>query len=212
MNTEKAKAKYGVAGAIAIMMQIQMLIVGAALVLTGCGVISVIKTSKQGLYIDSYHRLIVYILQAVVCLAILIFGFLHFHKKKIIYFRAVIYCYAAMEAVRCALLSTVGVDEWASIAAKLLLVLLSCGLVLMAEHLGERKYGVLSYILIFLEATLFLVFALNFATDSRLLYKVLPVVGVLICASICLFNEAKIKQKAYFDGLRALKAKEGNEV
>ncbi|MBR3039427.1 MAG: hypothetical protein IKI20_02040 [Lachnospiraceae bacterium] len=209
MNPEQRKAKYGVGGAIAIMMQIQLIVVCAALILTSYGIISTLKTGKEAAVSIEWNRLIVYTLQAITCIAILVFGTLHFHKKKIAYFKWVVYCYAFLEAVRCALLSTNGIEKWPSIVAKFLLVMLACGLILLAEHLGEKKYNILAYVLIFLEAALFLVFAFNFATNSRLLFKLLPIIGVLICASICLFNEAKIKQKAYFDGLRAEKAKEG---
>ena len=94
---------------------------------------------------DAPRRLVVYILQAGACLAIMLFGFFHFHKKKTQYFKGVVYAYALLEAV------------------------------------------------------LFLLFALHFATDGRILFKVLPIVGILISASICLFDEAKIRQKAYFE-------------
>ena len=190
MGKEEKRKKYGISGGIAIMMQIQMIIIGIALIITGYGIVS---------SFDSPKRLVVYVLQAVTCLTILIFGLFHFHKRKMSYFKTVIYVYALLEAVRVALLSTNGVDEWAGILAKLLMVGLSCGLVILAEHLGEKKYANLAYLLIFLEAALFLLFALMFATEGRLLYKVLPIVGILICASICLFNEAKIKQRHNFD-------------
>ena len=190
MGKEEKRKKYGISGGIAVMMQIQMVIIGLALSITGYGIIS---------SFDSPKRLVVYALQACTCLTILIFGLFHFHKKKMAYFKGVIYVYALLEGVRCALLSTNGIDEWAGILAKLLLIALACGSVLLAAHLGEKKYSNLAYLLIFFEAALFLLFALRFATDGRLLFKVLPVVGVLICASICLFNEAKIKQRHYFD-------------
>jgi len=56
MDKEKQREKYGIAGAIATIMQIQMLVVGLALVLTAYGII---------VSFDSPSRLIVYILQAV---------------------------------------------------------------------------------------------------------------------------------------------------
>ena len=185
MSKEKSREKFGISGGIAVLMQIQMVIVGLALIITGYGAVC---------SLNSPRRLIVYILQAITCLTILFFGLFHFHTRKIIIFKVVIYCYAALEAVRCALLSTTGISEWPSVLAKLLLVALACGLVVLAEHLGERKYASLSYLLIFFEAALFLLFGLLFNTGGRLLFKILPLVGVLICGSICLFNEAKIRQ------------------
>ena len=185
MGKEEQRKKYGISGGIAIMMQIQMVIIGIALIITGYGIIN---------SFDSPNRLVVYALQAGTCLAILIFGLFQFHKKKSSYFKAVIYVYAVLEGVRCALLSTNGIAAWAGILARLLMIALACGLVLLAEHLGEKKYSNLAYLLIFFEAALFLLFALMFATGGRLLFKILPVVGILICGSICLFNEAKIKQ------------------
>ena len=189
MNEEKQK-KYGIGGGIAVMMQVQMILVGIALIITGYGIVC---------SFDAPRRLVVYILQAGACLAILLFGFFHFHKKKTQYFKGVVYAYALLEAVRVSLLSTNGVDDWAGIVAKLILVFLACGLCILAAHLGEKNYNLLAYVIIFLEAALFLVFALHFATDGRLLFKVLPIVGILISGSICLFNEAKIRQKAYFE-------------
>ena len=190
MSKDEQRKKYGIKGVVAVMMQIQMIIVGIGLIITGYGIIN---------SFDSTKRLVVYILQAFACLAILLFGLFHFNKKKAAFFKGVVYSYALLEGVRCALLSTSGVDGWAAIMARLLLVALACGLVLLAEHLGERKYCNLAYLLIFFEAALFLIFALMFATNGRLLFKILPVVGVLICTSICIFNEAKIRQKQYFE-------------
>ena len=190
MDKNQLKEKYGIGGGIAVMMQIQMVLIGLGLILSGYGI---------ACSIDSPRRLIIYILQAVVCVTILFFGLFRFHTSETVFFKTVIYAYAMLEAVRCALLSTYGVSEWAGIMARLLLVALACGLVILAEHLGEKKYSNLAYLLVFLETSLFLVFALLFSTDGRLLFKVLPMVGILICASICIFNEAKIRQIKYFN-------------
>ena len=145
MGKEEKRKKYGIGGGIAVMMQIQMIIIGIALIITGYGIVS---------SFDSGKRLVVYLLQACTCITILVFGLFHFHKKKMSYFKGVVYAYALLEAVRCALLSTTGIDAWAGILAKLLLVALSCGLVMLAEHLGEKKYSNLAYLLIFFEAAL----------------------------------------------------------
>ena len=185
MGKERSREKFGISGGIAVLMQIQMVLTGIALILTGYGIVR---------SLDAPRRCIVYILQAIVCLAILVYGLFLFHTGKDIFFKIVIYCYAAMEAFRCALLSTNGIGEWAGIFAKLLMIALTCGLVILAQHLGEKKYAYLAYLMIFLEAALFLLFGLLFKTGGSLLLKVLPLVGVLICASICIFNEAKLKQ------------------
>ena len=186
MDKEEARKKSGIGGGIAILMQVQMILVGIALILTGYGIVC---------SLDAPRRLIVYILQAVTCITILVFGLFHFRDGKVKFFKVVIYCYAVLEAVRCALLSTTGVSTWAGVLAKLLMVALACGMVVLAEHLGEKKYNLLSYLLIFLETALFLLFAMLFATGGKLLFKLLPMVGILICASICIFNEARIRQK-----------------
>ena len=196
MDKEKMKQKYGINGVIVVLMQVQLVLVGMGLIISCYGVIS---------SFDAQKRMIVYILQAVTCLAMLIFGVFHFHKKKMVYFKAVIYFYAALEAVRCALLSVNGVDDWAAIPARLFLVALACTAVILAEHLGEKNSNYYAYIMMFLEAALFLVYCVGFpgVTEGRMLFKILPLVGLLMACSICLFNIAKCKQREYFDQLRA---------
>ena len=192
VDKEKLQGKYGIGKSIATLMQIQMVLVGLALILTAYGVTT------------SYHalpRMIVYILQAIACIAILVFGFFHFHKKDNRYFKAVLYSYAFLEAIRCALIGTDGVSRWAAIMARLLMVGLACLLVLLGEHLGEKKSNYIAFMIMFMEAALYLVFALGFVTE-RIIFKILPLVGILIAASICLFNTAKIKQREYFEGLQ----------
>ena len=193
MDKDKLKKKYGVAGAIAVMMQIQMALVGCALIITGYGIT---------ISFDARPRLIVYSLQAITCIAILVFGLFHFHKKKTIYFKGVIFAYAALEAIRCALLGTTGVDQLPAIAARLIMVALACLSVLLGEHLGERRSNFVAALILFLEGALYLIFAFAFSTD-RLIFKILPLVGIFIAASLYLFNVAKVKQKEYFDVLRA---------
>ena len=189
MDKEKQREKYGIAGAIATIMQIQMLVVGLALVLTAYGII---------VSFDSPSRLIVYILQAVTCIAILIFGLFHFHKKEKMYFKGVVFAYAALEAIRCTLLGTTGVDKIPAYAARLIMVVLACLSVLLGERLGERKANFIAALILFLEAALYLIFAYAFAT-GRLIFKLLPLVGILIAGSLYLFNVAKVKQKEYFE-------------
>ena len=193
MDKDKLKKKYGVAGAIAVLMQVQMALVGCALILTGYGIT---------VSFNARPRLIVYCLQAITCIAILVFGLFHFHKKKTVYFKWVVFAYAALEAVRCALLGTTGVDPIAAVATRLIMVALACLSVLLGEHLGERRGNFLAALILFLEGALYLIFAFAFSTD-RLIFKLLPLVGILIAGSLYLFNVAKVKQKEYFDSLRA---------
>ena len=196
MDKEKLQKKYGINGTIAVLMQVQLVLVGMGLIISCYGVINSFNAQK---------RMIVYILQAAACLAMLIFGLFHFHKKKMIYFKTVIYFYAALEAVRCALLSVNGVEEWAAIPAKLFLVALACTAVVLAEHLGEKNSNYYAYLLMFFEAALFLVYSLGFpgVSEGRMLFKILPLVGLMMACSICLFNVAKVKQREYFDKQRA---------
>ena len=197
MDKDKYMAKYGIANTIAILMQVQLVLIGGALIISGIGIS---RTLGQA---NSLNRLVVYCMQAVVCIAILVFGIFHFHKKKTVYFKTVLYVYAIMEGVRCAILRTGGVDDWAAIASRVLMIAISWALIILATHLGERKYVPVSYFLIFEETALYLVFILGFPGVTGWLYKLLPLVGILIAASICLFSEAKTKQKEYFDSLRA---------
>lgn len=191
MDKDQKKNKYGIAGAISVMMQIQMVLVGAALILTGYGIT---------VSFDVPTRLTVYILQAITCLAILVFGLFHFHKKEKAYFKGVVFAYAALEAIRCTLLGTNGVDQIPAYAARLIMVALACLSVMLGERLGERRANYIAALILFLEGALYLIFAFAFATE-RLIFKLLPLVGILIAGSLYLFNVAKVKQKEYFDSL-----------
>ena len=191
MDNEKLKQKYGISKRVAVMIQIQMCLVGMALIITLYGVIKAIQSPA---------RLIIYCLQAATCVVILVFGLFLFHKKDIRYFKGVVLFYAALEGIRCALLRTGGVDHWSSVLARLLLVGLACCAVVLGEHLGEDKYNSLGYLMVFMETALFLVFAIGFpGVEASLLYKVLPLAGILIAGAILLFNEAKIRQIRYFE-------------
>ncbi len=191
MDREKLKQKYGISRTIAILMQVQMCLVGMGLVISAYGMIKAVQSPT---------RLIVYCLQALTCLVILIFGLFLFTKRDIRYFKGVVIFYAVLEGVRCALLRTGGVDTWSATLAKLLLVALACCAVVLGEHLGEEKNSPLGYLIVFLETALFLIFALGFpGVEANLIYKILPIAGILIAGSIVLFNEAKIRQIKYFE-------------
>ena len=191
MDNEKLKEKYGISRTIAVLMQIQMCLVGMGLVISMYGVIKAIHAPT---------RLIIYCLQALTCLVILIFGFFFFHKKDIRYFKGVVIFYAILEGVRCSLLGTGGVDHWSATVARLLLVGLACCAVVHAEHLGEQKYSPLGYLIVFQETALFLLFSIAFpGVETNILYRILPIAGILIAGSIVLFNEAKIRQIKYFE-------------
>ncbi len=189
MDNEAVKQKYGITKRIAVMLQVQMCLVGLGMVITLYGV-----TQST----DSVSRMAVYLMQAIICAAILIFGLFLFKKKDVRIFKSVVILYAALEAVRCALLRTGGVDTWSAVLARLLLVGLACCAAVLAEHLGEEKYNSLGYLIVFQETALYLVFTLGFpGVETRLLHKILPLAGVLIAASIVLFCEAKVQQAKY---------------
>ena len=184
MDREKLKQKYGISRTIAILMQVQMCLVGMGLVISAYGMIKAVQSPT---------RLIVY------CLHLFLFT-----KRDIRYFKGVVIFYAVLEGVRCALLRTGGVDTWSATLAKLLLVALACCAVVLGEHLGEEKYSPLGYLIVFLETALFLIFALGFpGVEANLIYKILPIAGILIAGSIVLFNEAKIRQIKYFEEEKA---------
>ena len=77
MDREKLKQKYGISRTIAILMQVQMCLVGMGLVISAYGMIKAVQSPT---------RLIVYCLQALTCLVILIFGLFLFTKRDIRYF------------------------------------------------------------------------------------------------------------------------------
>lgn len=187
MNNEEVLKKYGIRKRIGVMIGIQVLLVIAALVLT---IFGIIRST------DSWNRVVVYLGQALACVAIIIFGLVGFKKIDIRNFRMIINSYALLEAIRVSLINLNGIKDVYAILIKLVLVIITCNCVLFAERLDKKSSIYISYSLIILETILYILFWLGVpAVGTRVLYTFLPFVGILIASSLCLFNKARIEQE-----------------
>ena len=181
--------KYGLKKKTGLGIFIQVLLVICALAIT---IIGIIKST------DSWNRIVIYIGQALTCITLIIFGIAGFKKFDSRNFKVVIYSYAVLEMLRVAFLKIDGIQEIYAILAKIILVLITCDCVLFAERMNDKKSLYINYALIGLELLLYVVFLIGFpAVSKRLLFTVLPFVGILIAGSLCLYNKARIEQETF---------------
>ena len=186
MKNKEVIEKYGIRKKMGIAIVSQVAFIIVALVLT---IIGIIKST------DSINRLIIYIGQSIACISIIVFGLVNFKKRDANHFKVVINAYAMLEALRAALLVTDGIKPFPAFLARFLLTILACNCVLFAERLGDKKNNHIVYRLLFLEIVLYIVFLFGFpAVGQRLLFTILPFVGILIAGSLCLFQKARNEQ------------------
>lgn len=170
-----------------VLLRIQVVIVFLALIITVVGIYN---------SFTSPLRLVVYICQAIACISIIIYAILHFHNTKAEHFKRVIYSYAMLEVMRCALLGTTGTPLWAGIAARALLATLACNCVYFAQNLESKKSVYISMAVVSLETLLYLVFFLGFpGMRESVLLTLLPLVGVFLAFSMFLFNIVRLGKK-----------------
>lgn len=187
MNNEEVLKKFGVRKKVGIMVFIQTLLVIAALIIT---IFGIAKST------DSWNRMVIYIGQAIACVAIIVFGIVGFTKRDIRNFKMIITAYALLEALRVVFINLNGIKEIYAILIKAILVIITCDCVLFSERLDKKSSSIISYVLIFLEVILYIVYFVGVpAVGTRLLYTALPFVGILIASSLCLFNKARIEQE-----------------
>lgn len=187
MEEKEIREKYGISKKMGIAIFCQMLLVVAALVISIIGIVRIPNPS----------RLIVYVCQAVVCVLILLFGFIHFKDRDRRYLKFILYAYAALEALRVALIVTIGVSQIYGAIAKFLLVATACVSVLVAERMDTRNVDKFAVAMLILEIALYLVFIIGFpGVMLGTINRFLPLVGVFIAGSVVLFIQAKNQQLA----------------
>ena len=189
MNNKEMIDKYSITKKTGAMMLLQVLLMIGALIISLFGVFTSLDL------VNSLNRLIVYGGQAAICVATVVFGVYYFHKKDVKYFRSLVIGYALLEAIRVSLLRTDGIAEIYGFLAKFVLVLLALDAALLSERL-EKKEGLrLALTMVGLEILLYVIFIIGFpAVRTRLLYMIVPLVGILMAGSMCIFVTGRLEQ------------------
>ena len=96
------------------------------------------------------------------------------------------------------MLQTGGISGIYSFLAKFILVLLALDAAFLSERL-EKKEGLrLALTMVGLEILLYLIFIVGFpAVRTRLLYMIVPLVGILMAGSMCIFVTGRLEQILY---------------
>lgn len=192
MENKEIIKEYSITKKTAIMIMIQMILIIIAFVLSVAGIVRTFDVS------NGINRLVIYIGQALTCFAIVLFGIHFFNKKDNKYFRSIIMSYALLEALRVSLITTDGVGDIASFLAKFILVLLVLDAALLSDRVDKKEGLYLSLTMVGLEIALYLVFIIGFpVVRTRMLYILLPFVGILITGSMCLFITGRLEQIKY---------------
>lgn len=189
MNNKEMIDKYSITKKTGITILLQLLLMIGALIISLFGVFTSLDL------VNSLNRLIVYGGQAAICVATVVFGVYYFHKKDVKYFRSLVIGYALLEAIRVSLLRTDGIAEIYGFLAKFVLVLLALDAALLSERL-EKKEGLrLALTMVGLEILLYVIFIIGFpAVRTRLLYMIVPLVGILMAGSMCIFVTGRLEQ------------------
>jgi hypothetical protein len=192
MKNNKIINKYNISKKTRILILIQMILLIVALFISLFGVFRSLDL------VNSTNRIIIYGGQALICFATIIFGVYHFNKQNTKYFRGIIMAYALLEAVRVSLLQTNGIEEIYSFLAKFILVLLALDAALLSERIDKKEGLNLSLTMVGLEILLYIIFLIGFpAVRTRLLYMIVPLVGILMAGSMCIFITGRLEQNLY---------------
>lgn len=192
MNNKEMIEKYSITKKTGITILLQLLLMIGALIISLFGVFTSLDL------VNSLNRLIVYGGQAAICAATVVFSLCYFNKKDKKYFRSLVIGYALLEAIRVSLLRTDGIAEIYGFLAKFVLVLLALDAALLSERL-EKKEGLrLALTMVGLEILLYVIFIVGFpAVRTKLLYMIVPLVGILMAGSMCIFVTGRLEQIRY---------------
>ena len=192
MNNKEMIEKYSITKKTGIMILLQMILMTIALMISLFGIFKSLDL------VNSFNRLIVYGGQALICLATIVFGVLHFNKQNTKYFRKLIIGYALLEGIRVALLQTGGIAEIYSFLAKFIMVLLALDAALLSERIEKKEGLYLALTMVGLEILLYLIFIIGFpAVRTRMMYMIVPLVGILMTGSMCIFITGRLEQIFY---------------
>ena len=192
MNNKEMIDKYNITKKTGIRIMLQMILMAGALI------ISIFGIFKSLDFVNNINRLIVYGGQAFICFATIIFGVYYFNKRETKYFRSLVIGYALLEAIRVSLLQTGGIAGIYSFLAKFILVLLALDAALLSERIEKKEGLYLSLTMVGLEILLYFIFIVGFpAVRTRLLYMIVPLVGILMAGSMCIFVTGRLEQILY---------------
>ena len=192
MSNKGSIKKYTISDKTKKLIVLQLVLMLGALIISLCGIFKSLDL------VNSLNRLVVYGGQAAICFATILFGMYYFGKKETKYFRSLVIGYALLEAIRVSLLQTDGIANIYSFLAKFILALLVLDAALLSDRLEEKKGLYLSLTMVGLEILLYLVFFIGFpAVRTRLLYMIVPLVGILMAGSMCIFVTGRLEQISY---------------
>lgn len=192
MNNKTIIDKYKITSKTGIWILLQLIVMTGALIISLFGVFTSLDL------VNSLHRLIVYGGQAAVCLATIIFGVYYFGKRNTKYFKSLVIGYALLEAIRVSLLQTDGIAGIYDFLAKFILALLVLDAALLSERIETKKGLYLALTMVGLEILLYIIFLIGFpAVRTRLLYLIVPLVGILMAGSMCIFITGRLEQIHY---------------
>lgn len=192
MNNKEMIEKYSITKKTGIMILLQMILMTVALMISLFGIFKSLDL------VNSINRLIVYGGQAIICFATIVFGVLHFNKQNTKYFRKLIIGYALLEGIRVSLLQTGGIAEIYSFLAKFIMVLLALDAALLSERIEKKEGLTLALTMVGLEIILYLIFIIGFpAVRTRMMYMIVPLVGILMTGSMCIFITGRLEQIFY---------------
>lgn len=192
MNNKEMIEKYSITKKTGIMILLQMILMTIALMISLFGIFKSLDL------VNSFNRLIVYGGQALICLATIVFGVIHFNKQNTKYFRKLIIGYALLEGIRVSLLQTGGIAEIYSFLAKFIMVLLALDAALLSERIEKKEGLYLALTMVGLEILLYLIFIIGFpAVRTRMMYMIVPLVGILMTGSMCIFITGRLEQIFY---------------
>ena len=192
MNNKEMIEKYGLSKKTGVSILLQLLLMAVALIISLFGIFKSLDL------VNTLNRLIVYGGQAAICLATIVFGVFYFGKKDTRYFKSLVIAYALLEAIRVSLLQTDGIADIYSFLAKFILVLLAVDAALLCAKLEEKAGLFLSLTMVGLEILLYIIFIIGFpAVRTSLLYMIVPLVGILMAGSMCVFVTGRLEQLTY---------------
>ena len=192
MNNKEMIEKYNITKKTGITILLQIIMMTGTLFISLFGVFTSLDL------INNLNRLIVYGGQAAICLATIVFGVYYFHKQDTKYFKSLVLAYALLEAIRVSLLQTGGIAESYSFLAKFILVLLALDAAFLYERLEKKEGLYLALAMVGLEILLYVIFIIGFpAVRTRLVYMIVPLVGILMAGSMCIFVTGRAEQLLY---------------
>ena len=192
MNNKEIIEKYSLTKKTSVSILIQLILTAVALIISMFGIFKSLDL------VNDLNRLIVYGGQAALCLATIVFGVYYFGKNDTKYFKSLVMAYALLEAIRVSLLQTGGIKWIYSFLAKFVLVLLVLSTAFLSDRLEKKEGLKLSFIMVGLETLLYIIFIVGFpAVRTNLLYMIVPLVGILMSGSMCVFVTGRLEQLTY---------------